>query len=203
MIKEKSTKPHWQEIRARRQRRDRELLPVEHRVGRVVYACCTNIRVKVALDSHADSYSVELATLFSTKRQMSVIDLSAAIGRELPYRTVPEVEVMLGNGWREKSSRLFFLEVRPHRAVQPLRTPESLLLVADGVSQIAPAAELPLLRGRFNMRPSLTMGDLAQQAGPMELVIGKDYMEYWPVVVDRSQCTSENLYIMKMQFHQG
>ena len=36
--------------------------------------------------------SVELATLFSTKLQMSFNTLSAAIGRELPYRTVPEVE---------------------------------------------------------------------------------------------------------------
>jgi hypothetical protein len=36
--------------------------------------------------------SVELATLFSTKLQMSVNDLSAAIGQELPYRTVPGVE---------------------------------------------------------------------------------------------------------------
>jgi hypothetical protein len=114
---------------------------------------------------------------------MSVITLSAGIGQELPYRTVPEVEVMLGDGRREKSSRLFFLEGRPHRVVQPRRVPAPLLVVAYGVSEAAPATEaaqeLPLLRKRFNVWPSLTMGDLAQRAGPIELVIGRDYMLYW------------------------
>ncbi len=124
---------------------------------RIVYACRTNIRVKAVSESHANSYSAGLATLFSTKRQMSVITLSAAIGQELPYRTVPEVEVMLGDGCREM----------------------------------------------FNVRPSLTMGELAQQAGPIELVIGRDYMQYWPRVVDRSRTAGDNLYLMKMLFHPG
>ncbi len=91
--------------------------------------------------SHAKSYSAELATLFSTKRQMSVIALSAAIRQELPYRTVPEVEVMLGDGRRENSIRLFFLEVRPHKVVQPLRVPVPFLVAAYGFSEVAPAAE--------------------------------------------------------------
>jgi hypothetical protein len=81
------------------------------------------------------------------------------------------------------------------------------LLVAYGVSQVAPttedAPELPLLRGRFNTRPSLIMGDLAQRAGPTKLFIGRDYMEYWPGVVDGSRCTGNNLYLMKMKFHPG
>ncbi len=96
---------------------------------------------------------------------MLVVALEAAIRQGLPYRTVPEVEVMLGDGRREKSSRLFFLEVRPHRGTaHPLRVPAPFLVVAYGVSEAAPAAEaaqeLPLLRERFNVRPSLTMGDL-------------------------------------------
>jgi hypothetical protein len=77
--------------------------------------------------------------------------------QELPYRTVPEVEVMLGDGCRE----------------------------------------------RFNVRPSLTMGDLAQRVRPIELVIGRDYMQYWPRVVDRSRTAGDNLYLMKMLFHPG
>jgi hypothetical protein len=95
---------------------------------------------------------------------MSVIALSAAIRQELQYRTVLEVEVMLGDGHREKSSRLFFLEVRTHRVVQPLRVPAQFLVAAYEVSEVALATEatqeLPLLRERFNVRPSLTMGDL-------------------------------------------
>ncbi len=119
---------------------DREQPPVEAKAGRIVYACRTNIRVKAVSDSHIKSYRAELATLFSTKRQMSVIALDAAMGQGLPYRTVPEVEVMFGSR-REKSSRLFFLEGRPHRVVQPLRVPAPFWVSAYGVSEAAPAAE--------------------------------------------------------------
>jgi hypothetical protein len=81
------------------------------------------------------------------------------------------------------------------------------LVAAYGVSEAEPAAEaaqeLPLLREMFNVRPSLTMGDLAQQAGPIELVIGRNYMQYWPRVVNRSQTVGANLYLMKMLFHPG
>jgi hypothetical protein len=74
---------------------------------------------------------------------------------------------MLGDGRREKSSRLFFLEVRPRRGIaHPWRVPAPILVAAYGVSEVAPAAEaapeLPLLRERFNVRPSLTKGELAQ-----------------------------------------
>ncbi len=106
---------------------------------------------------------------------------------------MPEVEVMLGDARREKSSRLFFLEVRPHKVVRPLRVPTICLVAAYGVSEMAPvseaAQELPLLRERFSVRP---MGDLAQGAGPIELVIGRDYMQYWPRVVNCSRTTGDN-----------
>ncbi len=69
-------------------RQERDLPPVEAKAGRLVYACRTNIRVKTESDSHKEAYSAELATLFSTTRQMSVIALGAAIGQGLPYRTV-------------------------------------------------------------------------------------------------------------------
>jgi hypothetical protein len=39
---------------------------------------------------------------------------------------------------------------------------------------------------------------LAQQAGPIELVISSNYMQYWPRTVDRSRASSENLYLMKL-----
>ncbi len=151
---------------------------------------------------------MELATLFSATRQMSVIALSAAIGQGLPYRTVPEVNVMFGDGRREKSTRLFFLEVKPHRSIAcPRRVPDPILVAAYGVSEAAPAAEaapeLPLLRERFEVRPSLTMGELAQRAGPAKLVIGRDYMQCWPRQVNRSRTAGDNLYLMKALFHPG
>jgi hypothetical protein len=166
---------------------------VEAKAGRLVYACCTNIRVKTESDPHKEAYSAELTTLFSTTRQMSVIALSAAIGRGLPYRTVPEVSVMLGDGRREKSSRLFFLEIRPHRgAATPRKVPDPYLVEAYGVSKAAPPM-LPLLRERFVVRPSLTKGELAQKAGPIELVIARDYMQYWPRQADLSHFAGNNL----------
>ncbi len=160
-------------------RQDRNLPPVEAKAGSLVYACRINIRVKTESDSHKEAYSAELTTLFSTTRQMSAITLSAGIRRGLPYRMVPEVNVMLGDGRREKSSRLFFLESKPHRgAANPRKVPDPYLVAAYGVSEAAPAAdaatELPLLRERFGVRPSLTKGELAQRASPIELVIARD-----------------------------
>jgi hypothetical protein len=139
---------------------------------------------------------------------MSAISLSAAIGRWLPYRVVPEVNVMLGDGRREKSSRIFFLEIKPHRSAAHLRkVPEPYLVAAYGVSEAAPAAEaapeLPLLRERFGVRPTLTKGDLAQKASPIDLVIARDYRQYWPRLTDSSQFAGDNLYLMRTIFHPG
>ncbi len=72
--------------------------------------------MKTRSDSHKEAYSAGLTTLFSATRQMSAISLSAAIEQGLPYRVVPVVNVILGDGRREKSSRLFFLEIKPHRS---------------------------------------------------------------------------------------
>jgi hypothetical protein len=92
----RKTQAHWLSVEARDPSAppcvDRELPPVEPKVGRVLYACCANIRVKLASDSRTDSYKAQLATLFEPKRQMSVIALDAAIGPGLPYRTLPKVE---------------------------------------------------------------------------------------------------------------
>jgi hypothetical protein len=182
---------------------DRDLPLVEAKAGRSVYACRINIRVKTRSDSHKEAYSAELTTLFSATRQMSAISLSAAIEQGLPYRVVPEVNVMLGDGRREKSSRLFFLEIKPHRSTAPLRkVPEPYLVAAYGVGEAAPAAvaapELPLLRERFGVRPTLIMGDLAQKAGPIDLVIARDYRQYWPRLTDSSHFASDDFHLMKL-----
>jgi hypothetical protein len=151
----RGTPPHWLSSSMRRPdaspNQERELLPpVEAKAGRSAYACRIDIRVKTKLDLQKEAYGAGLTTLFSASRQMSAIVQSAAIEKGIPYRIVPEVTVMLGDGRREKSTRLFFLEIRPYRSAVPRKAPEPLLVAAYGVKEVAPAAaaapELPLLR---------------------------------------------------------
>ncbi len=186
---------------------DRDLPPVEAKAGRSAYACRINIRVKTKSDLLKEAYGASLATLFSATRQMSAIALGTAIEQGLPYRVVPEGNVMLGDSCREKSTRLFFLEIIPYRSTAPRKAPEPYLVAAYGVKEVAQSAEaapeLPLLRGRFKMRPTLTMEDLAQKAGPIELVIARDYRQYWPRLSDSSCFAGDDLHLMKLVFHPG
>ncbi len=142
-----------------------------------------------------------MATLFSATRQMSAIARGTAIEQGLPYRVVSEVNVMSGDGHREKSNRLFFLEIMPYRCGVPWKAPEPYLVAAYRVKEVVPAAaaapELPLLRERFGVRPNLTMGDLAQKVGPIELVIARDYRRYWPRLSDSSCFAGDDLHLMK------
>jgi hypothetical protein len=180
--------PHWVGSSVRRPgkspSRERELPPpVEAKAGRSTYACRIDIWVKTKWDSQKEEYGASLTTLFSASRQMSAIVQTAAVEKGVPYRTVPEVTVMLGDGRREKSTKLFFLEVKAYRSTRPAKEPEPFLVAAYGVKELAPAAaaapELPLLRERFRRsRPALTMGGLSQKEGPVELVIARDYKRY-------------------------
>ncbi len=113
---------------------------------------------------------------------------------------------MMGDGRREKLTRLFFLEIRPYRSAAPWKAPEPLLVAAYGVKELAPAAvaapELPFLGERFsNSRPTLTMGGLSQKEGPIELVIARDYKRYWPRLTDTSCFATDDLHLMKSVFH--
>ncbi len=172
---EKMAPPHWlgSSMRwpGRSPSRERELLPpVEAKAGRSTYACRIDIRVRTKLDSHEEDYGASLTTLFSASRQMSAIVQTAAVEKGVPYRTVPEVTVMLGDGRREKSTKLFFLEIKAYRSTRPLKAPEPLLVAAYGVKELATAAsaapELPLLRERFRRsRPALTMGVFPKKRG--------------------------------------
>ena len=85
-----------------------------------------------------------MAMLFSTTRQMSAMALGTAIEQGLPYRVVPEVNVMLGEGRREKSTRLFFLEIKPYRSAVPRKAPEPYVVAAYGVKKVAPLRRRPL-----------------------------------------------------------
>jgi hypothetical protein len=138
---------------------------------------------------------------------MSAIVQTAAVEKGAPYRTVPEVTVMLGDGRREKSTKLFFLEIKAYRSTCPAKEPEPVLVAAYGVKELSPAAtaapELPLLRERFHSRPALTMGGLSQKDGPVELVIARDYKRYWPRLVDTSCFAPDKLFLMKTVFHPG
>jgi hypothetical protein len=209
----KITPPHWLGSSVRQPGRspsgERELPPpVEAKAGRSTYACRIDIRVKTKLDLHKEKYGASLTTLFSASRQMSAIVQTAAVEKGVPYRTVPEVTVMLGVGPREKSTKLFFLEIKAYRNARPLKEPEPLLVAVYGVKELAPATtaapELYLLLERFlRSRPALTMGGLSQKEGPVELVVAQDYKRYWPLLVDTSCFAPDKLYLMKMVFHPG
>jgi hypothetical protein len=89
---------------------------VEAKAGRSTYACRIDIRVRTKWDSQKEEFGGSLTTLFSASRQMSAIVQSVAVEKGVPYRTVPEVTVMLGDGLREKSTKLFFLEIKACRS---------------------------------------------------------------------------------------
>jgi hypothetical protein len=115
---------------------------------------------------------------------------------------------MLGDGGREKSTKLFFLEIKAYWSVQATKEPEPILVAAYGVKDPAPAAsaapELPLLRYRFrNSRPALTIGVLSQKEGPVELVIARDYKKHWPKPIDTSCFATDKLFLMKTVFCPG
>ncbi len=172
------------------------------------YACRIDIRVRTKLDSQKEEFGASLAALFSASRQMTAVVQAVAVEKGLPWRTVPEVTVMLGDGRREKSTKLFFIEIKAYRSVQATKEPEPILIAAYGVKDLAPAAEaapeLPLLRHRFiNSRPALTMGVLSQKEGPIELVIARDYKKHWPRLIDTSCFATDKLFLMKTVFHPG
>jgi hypothetical protein len=176
---------------------DRELPPVEAKAGRSTYACRIDIRVKTKSDLQKEAYGASLTTLFSASRQMSANVQSTAVEKGVPYSIVPEVTVMLGDGRREKSTRLFFLEIRPYGSAAPRKAPEPYLVAAYGVKEVASAAaaapKLPFLRERFSKsRPTLTMGGLA-----------RDYRRYWPRLTDSSCFAAADLHLMKTVFHPG
>jgi hypothetical protein len=120
---------------------------------------------------------------------------------------VPEVTVMLGDGRRETSTKLFFIEVKAYRSPQSSREPEPILIAAYGVKDLACAAaapELPLLRHRFpGTRPALAMGVMAQKEGPIDLIIARDYRRHWPVPISSSCFDADKLSLMKTTFHPG
>ncbi len=100
--------------------------------------------VKTKWDSQKEEFGASLTTLFSASRQMSAIVQSVAVEKGVPYRTVSEVIVMLGDGRREKSTKLFFLEIKAYRSAQAMKEPEPFLIAAYGVKELAPAGAAPL-----------------------------------------------------------
>ncbi len=68
-----------------------------------------NIMARTKMDSRREDYGASLAALFSASRQMTAVVQTVAVEKGLPWRTVPEVTVMLGDGRRETSTKLFFI----------------------------------------------------------------------------------------------
>jgi hypothetical protein len=182
--------------------------PVEPEAGKRYYACRMDVEARTKMDSRKEEYGASLAVLFCASSQMTAVVQSVAVEKGLPWRTVPEVTVMLSDGRRETSTKLFFIEVKANRTVQSSKEPEPILIEVYGVKDLAPAAaaapELPLLRHRFpDTRPALAMGILAQKEGPIDLVIARDYRRHWPVPISFSCFDTDKLFLMKTTFHLG
>ncbi len=201
--------PHWVGSSVRRPGKtpspEREMpSPVEPEAGKASYACRMDVMARTKTDSRKEEYGASLSLLFCASRQMTAIVQSVAVEKGLHWRTVPEVTVMLGDGRRETSTKLFFIEIKAYRTSQSSREPDPILIAAYGVQDLAPVAaaapELPLLRHRFpDTRPALAMGMLAQK----DLIIGQDYRKQWPVAISSSCFDSDRLYLMKSTFHPG
>ncbi len=73
-------------------------------------------------DLRQDEYGADLSVLFCPARQMTAVVQSVAIEKGLPWRTVPEVTVMLGDGRRETSTKLFFIEIKATRSSGPAKS---------------------------------------------------------------------------------
>jgi hypothetical protein len=209
----RAAEPHWLGSRVRRPGKtpspERELPPpMEAKAGRVTYACRMTIMARTKMDSRKEDYGASLAVLFCASRQMTAIVQTVAVEKGLPWRTVPEVTVMLSDGRWETSTKLFFIEVKAYRTTQSSKEPDTILIAAYGVKDLAPAAaaaaELPLLWHRFpDNRPALAMGVLAQKEEPIDLVIARDYRRHWPVLISNSCFAADKLFLMKTTFHPG
>jgi hypothetical protein len=210
---ERAAEPHWVGSSVRRPGKtpspEREMpSPVEPEAGKASYACRMDVMARTKTDSQKEEYGASLSVLFCASRQMTAIVQSVAVEKGLHWRKVPEVTVMLGDGRRETSTKLFFIEIKAYRTSQSGKEPNPILIAAYGVRDLAPVAaaapELPLLRHRFpDTRPALAMGMLAQKEGPIDLVIGRDYCKQWPVAISSSCFDSDRLYLMKASFHPG
>ncbi len=104
--------------------------PVE---GRAIYACRMEVMARTKADLRQDEYGTDLSVLFCPARQMTAVVQSVAIEKGLPWRAVPEVTVMLDDGRRETSTKLFFIEIKATRTHRSSKEPEPILIAAYGV----------------------------------------------------------------------
>ncbi len=147
-------------------------MQVEPVAGRAIYACRMDVMARTKADLRQEEYGADLSVLFCPSRQMTAVVQSVAIEKGLPWRTVPEVTIMLGDGRRETSTKLFFIEIKANRTYRSGKEPNPILIAAYGVQDLAPfaaaAPELPLLRHRFpDARPAITMACWLRRRDPL------------------------------------
>jgi hypothetical protein len=109
----RAAKPHWVGSSVRRPGKtpspERDMPPpVEPEAGKRYYACRMDVEARTKTDSRRGEYGASLTVLFCASRQMTAVVQTVAVEKGLPWRTVPEVTVMLGDGRRETSTKLFF-----------------------------------------------------------------------------------------------
>jgi hypothetical protein len=133
----RAAEPHWVGSSVRRPGRTPSPVmemptQVEPVAGRASYACRMDVMARTKKDLRQEEYGADLSVLFCPVRQMTAIVQSVAIEKGLPWRTVPEVTVMLGDGRRETSTKLFFIEIKANRTHRSGKEPNPILIAAYG-----------------------------------------------------------------------
>jgi hypothetical protein len=169
------------------------------------YGCRQVIHVKTRSDLETVNYSVQLMMLYDSTRRHFFITNEVALEQMLRYVRVPERSVEISENHRAKTTRLFILDVKPRSAAKAAEVLTVIAYRVDNIELTAEAApELDLLRYRFNQRPGeLSNTSVAQPAGPIHLVIGKDNPAFMPAVIAQSIQGGTDLYFMRNDLFPG
>jgi hypothetical protein len=183
----------------------RQLPEVVSQPGRQKYECRQVIHVKSWSDLETGNYSVQLMMLYDPTRRHSFIRNEVAEGQALRYVRVPERSVEISEHHKAKTTKLFILDVKPRSVA---KAAGALMVTAYGVDDVELMAEaapkLDLLRHRFSQRPGeLSNTSVAQPAGPINLVIGKDNPAFIPAVIARSAWCGTDLYVIRNDLFPG
>jgi len=186
-------------------------MPVQHRISLLEAAgiCkkCLNhekIHVRSRADMEAGGYNVRLTTLYDSNQQQSYIRDEVARRHALRYIRVPERTVKLFPAAREKTTKLYILDVKPRSPA--VKEPEVLSCygVEGGQRTLPEEFGANELRQKFAKRPGrLTNANVAQPEADMEVMVGADNPYLMPTVIYQSVCNGTDLYVTRNPLHAG
>jgi hypothetical protein len=152
----------------------------------------------------AGGYNVRLTTLYDSNQQQSYIRDEVARRHALRYIRVPERTVKLFPAAREKTTKLYILDVKPRSPA--VKEPEVLSCygVEGGQRTLPEEFGANELRQKFAKRPGrLTNSNVAQPEADMEVIVGADNPYLMPTVIYQSVCHGTDLYVTRNPLHAG